>query len=203
MGEDGESPRPELAWCPAIRQHLSGRRDMRGSMARARMTRWQPSHCHRPATAPSQRQEAGPSQGGSWLLCGPECPRDELAAARPLRPFAAPLVRAFCHSQESPVFPHMVPRYWNDMRGSIHSITPSICWVQKAPGRRKSTSCVPLGGSGPAAGAEGAVPGQGSEHPRSLLQPAGQGASLASAALSAGRAGMFAISYGRPGCRLQ
>lgn len=69
--------------------------------------------------------------------------------------------------------------------------------VQKAPGKRKSSSCVPKGGSG-ACGAEGAVPGQGCRAPLApLLQPAGQGASLASAALSAGWAGMFTTSYGR------
>lgn len=39
--------------------------------------------------------------------------------------------------------------------------------------------------------------------PALFLQPAGQGASLASAALSAGRAGMFTTSYRWPGCRLQ
>lgn len=39
--------------------------------------------------------------------------------------------------------------------------------------------------------------------PAPLLQPAGQGASLAPVALPAGRAGMFTTSYRWPACRLQ
>lgn len=54
----------------------------------------------------------------------------------------------------------------------------------------------------PRAGGQGRRAGLQSP-PAPLLQPAGPGASLAPAALSAGRVGMFTTSYRRPSCCLQ
>lgn len=134
-----------------------------------------PSHCHRPATFPSQRPEAGRSRGFPGSAVAPGAPGMSWLPASGTQPgLRVPLrCRLQGASAQSgiPCVPPAapVPRQRNRMGGSIHSISPSLCWAQKAPGERKSTSCVPDEALGPAAGracgAEGAVLGQGCRAP--------------------------------------
>lgn len=158
MGGDGKSPQPDLARSPAIRQHLSGCRDTRGSPGQDDMMAAIPLPPPR-HWLHAQRPEAGRSRGVSRLGRGPKCPRDELAASQqhpawPLSPFAVPFKGLLpqsgipCLSSSCPSAA-TVESIW----GALSTASPSpLHWVQKAPGNRKSTSCVSEPGSGACSG---------------------------------------------------